>query len=939
MATELRLPMKTFTKPLALSLALSAALAAPAWADPAAFTVLTLEQAPGAEAMPALAAQLKSLKVDAVSVRQVQRGIGQVDPLQVLADGLGYEYRFIAAGKDDDQTQRGQAVLTRLPIAAESGPDQPGLNYLRLDDGRHTVAVYTDAGAGAAQLPALVTRSRLGAPAVLLGAVAGESATAAGFDPARVALEADASYFSDGFQAASSAPFKVEGSSLRATLLTLAYVADKGGEQPWMDTTLNADARAALLLKAMTEDEKFQMLHSYFGLGKDGGPLPEGAVGSAGFVPAVPRLGIPSQQSADAGVGVTNPGGIRPGDFATAMPSGPSTASSWNREVAFAGGATMGREAWQQRFNILLSGSVNLQRDPRNGRNFEYAGEDPLLAGSMVGALIQGVQSQHVISSMKHFALNDMETRRNFHDVRIGEQAMHESDLLAFEIALEAGRPGVAMCSYNKINGTYGCENGYLMNQVLKQEWKFPGFVMSDWGGVHSGSKAALAGLDQQSAGEVFDAAVFFDEPLRLAVHGGVVPQARLNDMVARILRTMFLHGNFDNPPQHQKVDAEAGFAVAQRTVEEGSVLLRNEGNLLPLADSVKRIVIIGGHADKGVIGGGGSSMVGVTAKGTNAVPGVLPTTWPGPVIFHPSSPLESLRAARPDATIEYVDGSNAAAAAKAAAQADVAIVFATQWAAESVDLPDMQLPDNQDALISAVAKANPKTVLVLETNGPVRTPWLAQVPAMLQAWYPGIRGGEGIAALLTGQVNPSGRLPVTWVVDESQLPRPHIDGLGFKPAKPFGDVFDFDIEGANVGYKWMAAKGLTPTFAFGHGLSYTTFAYENLKVSVEGSRLVASVDIRNTGKRAGADVAQLYLKLPADSTTPIRLIGYDKVNLQPGEQRRIRIEAEPKTLAHYDAQARQWKIDGGTYQVQLSRNAAEPLQSVDVQLVEQVLR
>lgn len=297
LATELRLPMKTFTKPLALSLALSAALAAPAWADPAAFTVLTLEQAPGAEAMPALAAQLKSLKVDAVSVRQVQRGIGQVDPLQVLADGLGYEYRFIAAGKDDGQTQRGQAVLTRLPIAAESGPDQPGLNYLRLDDGRHTVAVYTDAGAGAAQLPALVTRSRLGAPAVLLGAVAGESATAAGFDPARVALEADASYFSDGFQAASSAPFKVEGSSLRATLLTLAYAADTHGDTPWMDTTLNADARAALLLKAMTEDEKFQMLHSYFGLGKDGGPLPEGAVGSAGFVPAVPRLGIPSQRS------------------------------------------------------------------------------------------------------------------------------------------------------------------------------------------------------------------------------------------------------------------------------------------------------------------------------------------------------------------------------------------------------------------------------------------------------------------------------------------------------------------------------------------------------------------------------------------------------------------------------------------------------------------
>ncbi|WMJ69576.1 glycoside hydrolase family 3 C-terminal domain-containing protein [Stenotrophomonas sp. 24(2023)] len=918
--------MKTFTKPLALSLALSAALSAQAGATPAAFTVLTLEQAPDTAALPALGSQLQTLQVDAVSVRQVQRGVGAIDPLQRLADQAGYQYRFIAADDGKGVVQKGQVLLTRLPVEAESGPDQAGLGYLRVNDGRHVVALYAD-GVGAGNLPQLVSASRLGAPAVLLGSAGAGIATAT----------PHAHVFSDGFQGASSAPLALKGT--KASLLSLAYAADKGGEQPWMDAALSADARAALLLKAMTEDEKFQMLHSYFGLGKDGGPLPEGAVGSAGFVPGVPRLGIPSQQSADAGVGVTNPGGIRKGDFATAMPSGPSTAASWNPQVAFAGGATMGREAWQQRFNILLSGSVNLQRDPRNGRNFEYAGEDPLLAGVMVGAVIQGVQSQHVISSMKHFAMNDMETRRNFHDVRIGEQAMHESDLLAFEIALEAGRPGVAMCSYNKINGTYGCENGYLMNQVLKQEWKFPGFVMSDWGGVHSGSKAALAGLDQQSAGEVFDAAVFFDEPLRLAVHGGVVPQSRLDDMVARILRTLFAHGNFDNPPQHQPIDVQAGYAAAQRTVEEGSVLLRNEGNLLPLADSAKRIVIIGGHADKGVIGGGGSSMVGVTAKGTNAVPGVMPTTWPGPVIFHPSSPLESLRAARPDATITYVDGSNATAAAKAAAQADVAIVFATQWAAESVDLPDMQLPDNQDALISAVARANPKTVVVLETNGPVRTPWLAQVPALLQAWYPGIRGGEGIAALLTGQANPSGRLPVTWVVDESQLPRPHIDGLGFTPAKPFGDVFNFDIEGANVGYKWMAAKGLTPTFAFGHGLSYTSFAYENLTVSVDGARVVASVDIRNTGARAGADVAQLYLKLPAGNTTPVRLIGFDKVSLQPGEQRRIRIEAEPKTLAHYDAQARQWKIAAGTYQVQLGRTAAEPLQRVDVQLAEQVLR
>jgi len=923
--------MKTITTLVTLASAISLALAAQATAAETApsFTVLQLEQAPQAAALTALATRLPELKPDAVSVRGVSRAADAIDPLQQLADQLGYSYRFIAASTDAQGMARGQVLLTALPVEVAGDDTLPGVEHLRLDDGRNVVALYAG-NADATALGHLTERSRLGAPAVLLGDA---QALPSGF-----ASAADGAA-SVGFQAARSQAVTLQAGEPGATLLELEYAATKGGERPWMDTALNADARAALLLRAMSEDEKFQMLRSYFGLGKDGGPLPEGAVGSAGFVPGVPRLGIPAQQSADAGVGVTNPGGIRPGDFATAMPSGPSTASSWNPAIAFSGGATMGREAWQQQFNILLAGSANLQRDPRNGRNFEYAGEDPLLSGVMVGAVIRGVQSEHVISTMKHYALNDMETRRNFHTVNIGEQAMHESDLLAFEIALEHGKPGSAMCSYNKINDIYGCEHPYLMNQVLKQEWKFPGFVMSDWGGVHSGSKAALAGLDQQSAGEVFDATTFFDQPLRLAVAGGVVPQARLNDMVTRILRTMFLHGNFDRPPQHQPIDVEAGNRVAQLTVEEGSVLLRNEGALLPLATDAKRIVIIGGHADKGVIGGGGSSMVGVTSKGTNAVPGILPTSWPGPVMFHPSSPLEALRAARPDADIRYVDGRSAAAAARAAAEADVAIVFATQWAAESVDLPDMKLPDGQDALIAAVAKANPKTVVVLETNAPVRMPWLSQVPALLQAWYPGIRGGEGIAALLTGAANPSGRLPVTWNVDESQLPRPHIPGLGFNPKEKPTDVFDFDIEGANVGYKWFAAKGLTPVYAFGHGLSYTSFAYDNLKVTVEGGRLVASVDIRNTGARAGADVAQLYLKLPQGATTPVRLIGFDKVTLQPGEQRRLRIEAEPKTLASYDPQARQWKIAAGTYQVQLGRTAAEPLEQVDVQMQDVVLR
>ncbi|MFT4249650.1 MAG: beta-glucosidase [Pseudomonas sp.] len=721
-------------------------------------------------------------------------------------------------------------------------------------------------------------------------------------------------------------------------LTTQAGAQSTSAERPWMNTGLDADQRARLLVAQMTGDEKFQLLRSYFGLDSDKTQRPAGALGSAGYVPGIERLGIPAQQLADAGLGVTNPGGVRPGDYATGMPSGPATASTWNRELAFEGGRTMGREAWQQGFNVLLAGSVNLQRDPRNGRNFEYAGEDPLLAGTLVGESIRGIQGEHVVSTMKHFAMNDLETRRNFHSAQIGEQAMHESDLLAFEIALGIGQPGSVMCAYNKINGVYGCEHDYLLNRVLKQEWRYPGYVMSDWGGVHSGSKAALAGLDQQSAGEVFDAALFFDAPLRMAVAAGVVPQARLDDMVRRILRSFFAVGAFEHPPQRQPIDGQAGLQAARRVAQEGAVLLRNERATLPLKAGIKRLLVVGGHADKGVLAGGGSSRIDYTVNGGNAVPGIAPTTWPGPVIVQPSPPLQALREALPGVQVDFLDGRDRAAAARAARGADAAIVFATQWAAESVDLPDMALPDRQDALIAAVAAANPHTTVVLETNGPVRMPWLEQVPAVLQAWYPGIGGGPAIADLLTGKVNPSGHLPVTWPVDESQLPRPSLPGLGFKPKQPGADTVDYTIEGANVGYKWFAARQLKPRFAFGHGLSYTSFTFDGLQASVDGTRLRASFEVANTGERAGATVPQLYLRLPAGHATPVRLVGWQKLALAPGERRRVTLEAEPKTLADFDPQARRWKIAAGSYTLELSRAAGEVVERVEVTLPEAVL-
>ncbi|MCD9098711.1 glycoside hydrolase family 3 C-terminal domain-containing protein [Luteimonas fraxinea] len=703
-----------------------------------------------------------------------------------------------------------------------------------------------------------------------------------------------------------------------------AFAQDATDAQPWMDAGKSPDARAALLVAAMTQDEKFALIRSRFAIGEK---KPDEALTAAGYVAPIPRLGVPAQGLVDAGLGVTNPGGARAGDHATAMPSGPMTASTWSRDIAFKGGETMGREAWRQGFNVLLAGSVNLQRDPRNGRNFEYAGEDPLLAGTLVGESIRGVQSQHVLSTMKHYALNDMETARNFHSAEIGDRAMHESDLLAFYVAIEIGQPGSVMCSYNRINGTYGCEHDELLNNVLKRDWRYPGYVMSDWGGVHSASKAANAGLDQQSAGEVFDKAVYFDVPLRMAVGAGVVPQARLDDMVHRILRSFIAVGAFEHPPHRQPVDDALdaiGFDVAQRTAEAGAVLLRNENGVLPLAPGVRRIAVIGGHADKGVIAGGGSSMVGWTSRGTSAVNGLAPTTWPGPVMFQPSSPLLALRDALPDARIDYADGRDRAAAARLAREADVAIVFATQWAAESVDLPDMRLPDDQDALIAAVAAANPRSVVVLQTNGPVELPWLDAVPGVLQAWYPGIRGGEAIARLLTGAANPSGHLPVTWPVDVSQLPRPTIPGLGFKPADKPEDTIDYDIEGANVGYRWFAAKGLTPRYAFGHGLSYTTFATSGLQLRADGARILARFSVRNTGERAGAAVPQLYVHLPQGHATPLRLAGWDRVELQPGETREVEVELAPRLFADYHPDDRSWRIDAGDYTVVLGQSATD---------------
>ena len=690
-------------------------------------------------------------------------------------------------------------------------------------------------------------------------------------------------------------------------------------QKPWLEPARSPDERARLAVQAMTQKEKLRWVFAYFGhdfAGKK--KIPEALPQSAGYIPGTPRLGLPALFETDAGVGVASQGGPAVRER-TALPSGLLTASSWDPQVAYAGGAMIGAEARASGFNVMLAGGVNLLRDPRNGRNFEYAGEDPLLAGRMVGQAIKGIESNHVISTLKHFAINDQETGRNELDARIDKAALRMSDLLAMQIAFEESDAGSVMCAYNRVNGPYACENAYLLNDVLKRDWGYRGFVMSDWGATHSTVAAANNGLDQQS-GHEFDKSPYFGGALEEAVKTGAVAQARLDDMVLRIVRTMFAKGLVDDPLKDGvAIDFDRHGTVSRATAEAGMVLLKNAGRTLPLQKDVRTIAVIGGHADAGVLSGGGSSQV--YPRGGLAVKGLKPDTWPGPVVYYPSSPLRAIAAQAPDAKVVFDDGSDPARAARVAAGADVALVFATQWVGEANDAVALALPDNQDALVDAVAGANARTVVVLQNGGPVAMPWLGKVPAVLEAWYPGTSGGEAIANVLFGKVNPSGHLPATFPASEAQLPRPQLDGDPKNPELQF--AVDYH-EGAAVGYKWFDLKGHKPLFAFGHGLSYTTFAYSGLSGQVKDGRLHVRFKVTNTGNVAGKDVPQVYVSaVDAKWEAPKRLAGWDKVALQPGESKEVEVAVAPRTLAMFDEASRSWRIAKGKVKVVLAQDAA----------------
>lgn len=525
------------------------------------------------------------------------------------------------------------------------------------------------------------------------------------------------------------------------------------------------------------------------------------------------------------------------------------------------------------------------------------------------------------MGDIKHYALNDEETGRDILNVKIDKRAMRESDLLAFEIALDISDAAGVMCSYNRINGDYACENDYTLNQVLKKDFGFKGWVLSDWDGTHSTVKAALAGLDQEQPGTTTGDG-YFGAPLKKAVEDGQVPMSRLNDMVHRILRSMFAVGVIDNPPMPRRVvDPFRGLEDAQHLAEGSIVLLKNAGSILPLQTAgIQSIAVIGSHADVGVLSGGGSAQV--DPPGGNAVmPKPEVPAWEQPIYF-PSSPLKYIRAKAPHAKVQFNDGTDTAAAAALAQSSQIAIVFVNQPMREGYDAETLSLPDNQDALVNAVAAANPRTIVVLETGGPVTMPWANSVKGILEAWYPGIGGAQALANILFGDVNPSAKLPVTFARSDADLPRQHVTGIEEqKRARDTGtksELQPFDVnytEGVKVGYKWFDAENKQPLFPFGYGLSYTTYAYSGLHV--DDRERTVSFTVKNTGRRAGAEIAQVYATLPATSDERFnRLVAWEKVQLAPGESKTVHLRLQPKYLSIFNTEKDGWELLPGDYRI-----------------------
>ena len=624
-----------------------------------------------------------------------------------------------------------------------------------------------------------------------------------------------------------------------------------------------------------------------------------GAPGSryVGFVRAISSLCIPALKLEDgpAGVGDGMTG-------VTQLPAPVDVAATWDTSAELTYGQVIGSEQAAKGTTVDLGPTVNIVRDPRWGRAFESIGEDPYLTGTMSAADIRGVQSTGVMAMVKHLAVYNQETNRNTpaDNAIVSTQATQEIYLPAFEAAVQEGAAASVMCSYSYINGTPACQNPYTLSTVLRHQYGFGGFVTSDWGATHSTAASANAGLDMDMPGS----GNYFGSALRSAVSSGAVSMATLNSMVSHVLTEMFAFGLFDKPATGSLAETATNTtnrADATALAEEGTVLLRNGGNLLPLGSRDRSVAVIGADASSSPQTAGGGS-AGVTSSGT-------------------VTPLQGITAAAPSGvTIRYNSGSSESSAATLAASSTVAIVFASYPESEGADLTSIDLGTAQDSLISAVAAANPRTIVVLNTGSAVTMPWLSSVAGVLEAWYPGQQDGTAIAAVLFGNSDPSGHLPVTFPTSLSQVPA---STAAQWPGT--GGTVDYS-EGINVGYRWYQANHLTPLFPFGYGLSYTSFSFSKLRIGSlpAGGAATVTATVTDTGQRAGADVAQLYVHEPAASgQPPEQLEGFKRVYLQPGASQQVTFHLTQQNLRYWNTRTSSWATSTGKYGINVGDSSA----------------
>jgi len=658
------------------------------------------------------------------------------------------------------------------------------------------------------------------------------------------------------------------------------------------DATQPVEKRVDDLLSRLTLEEKIALVH-----------------GDSKFtVAGVPRLGIPKRHLSDG------PHGVREevsrdtwqvrgltDDFVTAMPAGIALAATWNPELAEAEGAVIGDEALARGKDIMLGPGVNIMRTPLCGRNFEYFGEDPFLTSRLAVAYIRGEQSRGVASCVKHFAANNQEWERLTINVEMDERALREIYLPAFQAAVQEAGVWTVMGAYNKFRGQFCSHNDYLLNRILKGEWRFQGLVMSDWDATHDTREAALNGLDlEMGTNKLYDE-YYLARPFHEEAQRGNIAMSVLDDKVRRNLRVMIGTGQLEgrragsiNTPEHQ--------ATAQRVAEEAMVLLKNDGGALPLDPAgIKSLAVIGENATRRDANGGGSSRVKA---------------------FHEITPLEGILRRVGDVTnvtysVGYGSeaGDDAIERAVLAAKAADAVIFVgglnhdRNFEAEETDRLDMRLPYDQDELIQRIVEANPRTVVILIGGSPVEMgPWLERVPSVLLGWYGGMEAGNALARILFGDVNPSGKLPCTFPKRLADSPA---HALNAYPGTNGTVRYE---EGLLVGYRWFDTKNIEPLFPFGHGLSYTRFEYSNLRLS----QSLAEFDVVNTGEHEGGEVAQLYVHdaHPRLGRPNKELKGFRKIFLKPGEKQRVSISLDESSFAFYDPARRAWVAEPGEFAI-----------------------